>query len=784
MPMMLRRLSYRLLLPLLLLFSCTKEEDGGWDGPVIEITLNTGDGLETRAGADGTKEGVDRYNENLISWVDFFIYPGGDTDSDATFHYRHESGKRRSDVVRIELTSDQVNTIIFPSSPEDIRTAKVFAVVNYPDLLVEDENDLSHTSLPELGARTVSSDFVSPSNHRQTRFMMSGEADLTLRGRAQVIAASATIDLARYACKMTVGVSIADEVTVGHEVWTPMLSGMEIYLVNGVSDVTLAGENSVSPTYFSYRNNSLRFAYTDLQDQIHLYFDKDGDFYNTYPAYMYPQHWDYGSNESPRKEPYLKLVVPWVRQADPEHGIQATQKQFYYKIVIPDDRREEFRRSFQRNNWYHIDVNVGILGSETDEAMVRVLTGWCYIVYWQDKEVVIKNAEIGKARYLSVEEDHYDVYNLDELNIPYVSSHPVTITDVRAARPYYGTSEDGASTLGGIVCTAGDDDPFYEAGARYLEFTGAASWLTDEGTTIQLYHPLINDYTNRLFDYSPYTIRFTLLHADHADDATYRKDVTIVQYPGIYIQATPNPDVIKWGKPQHWGYVYVDNDQYTRARYEADQAEAEASDPTYTQKKWEDEHIWRVVHYSSGGTDMYKINVTVLPPESDFIIGDPRTDFISIPRAYRTAPSIEGVERTLTWYYPTDATDRTVNMIAPAFRISTKYSGTEYGGTGLEQARYRCASFQENGFPAGRWRLPTKAEIRFASMLSSNGVFDWQFRGNYWSAHGAVFVSQTTGQVDDRPDLDIALIRCVYDSWYWGDDQVDIETFTWADAMR
>jgi len=774
---MLRRLSY-LLLSVLLLMACAKEQGpAGWNGPVLELALFTGSDLETRAGFDGTEPGVDRYNENLISWVDFFIYPGGDTDSPATFHYRHISGKRRSDVVRIELTSEQVNTVIFPSIPEDVRTARVFAIVNYPDVLVEDEGDLSHTSMPELKARKVVSDFVSPTNHRQTQFLMSGEADITLRGRAQVVAASGTIELARYASKLTVGVKIAEEVTVGaYEKWTPMLSGMEIYLVNGVSDVLLGGEDAVSPNYFSYKNNALRFAYTDYQDQLHFYFDKTGDFYNTYPTYMYPQHWDYGSTESPRKEPYLKLVVPWVRSADPEHGILATQKQFYYKIVIPDDHREEFKRSFVRNNWYHIDVNVGILGSETDEAMVKVLSGWCYIVYWQDKEVVIKNAEIGKARYLSVEQDSYSFYNVDNVTLPYVSSHPVSIINVSATRPYYGTSDVGTSTLGGVVRADAE-------GHKYLEFANAASWLTDTGTSIELNHPLENDYTKKLFDYSPYTITYTLVHTDNPDDEVYRKTQIITQYPAIYIQMTENPD--KKNNNKHWGYVYVDNDQYTRARYDADKAAAKAADPSLTDKAWEDEHIWRVVHYSSGGRDMYKINVTVLPTDSDFVIGDPREDRPQYLREFREAPSLGGEDRTLQYYYPTEASDRTLNMIAPAFRISTKYSGTEYGGTGLQQARYRCASFQENGFPAGRWRLPTKAEIRFASMLSSNGVFEWQFSSNYWSANGAINVSQSTGKVTDAPSVTKALIRCVYDSWYWGDKQLDnIEQFTWADARR
>ena len=53
----------------------------------------------------------------------------------------------------------------------------------------------------------------------------------------------------------------------------------------------------------------------------------------------------------------------------------------------------------------------------------------------------------------------------------------------------------------------------------------------------------------------------------------YDKHVTIIQKPGLYIQALPNPDTWKGETgpttPDHWGYVYVNNDQFTRARFDA-----------------------------------------------------------------------------------------------------------------------------------------------------------------------------------------------------------------------
>ncbi len=845
---MIRRLAY-VLVAFALLFSCTKDEY--WDGPVIQLTLNTGDAVETRAGNDGVEDGIDKYNENLINWVDFFFYPDDRTSENATFHARKESGKRRSDVLRIELGSDDINNLIFPSQ-EDIRNCTVFAVVNYPGTMVnhttvngKDVADLSGTSLPELEELVVTSDFVSPANHRQTSFLMSGSTDLTLRGRSVAVTAAGTIDLQRYACKLTVGVDVADEVEIGTEKWQPMIHNMEIYLVNGVCDVNLGGEKTTDPTYFSYKNNPLPFAYMDLQDQVHSYFEKDGNYYNTYPTYMYPQHWTYGSTDSPDKEPFLKLVVPWVRVSGSEGT--GTQKQYYYKIIIPDDRRSEFKCRFVRNNWYHINIKVSILGSETDEAMVPIENAWCYIVDWQDKDVVIKNAEIGNARYLSVDKDTVYVRNIStDVRLNYTSSHPVTIQNIQATRPYYGEKTTvGDPALGGTICKAGDND-IYPKDSYYLSYdydqrlarNEGKEWVTDsateEGTAIIFQHKLENNYENPLFDYSPYTVTFTLRHADRPNDSSFEKKVTVIQSPAIYIEYQENsdPTVRATGKPKpnnytstYWGYVYVDGAQRTRAEYDAKKdvyvANGETWDSTSggTVRTKPDmmDLQWRIVHYTGGSRSIYKMNITVLPEGSDFLIGDPRTDEIDnlnpvmldgTPVPFCTAPTTvpktntngelvkdgdgnvvlvsTGEQRSLTYYYPADPSDRTRDLMAPAYRIASKHGGIEYyNGTPMAEARYRCATYQEDGYPAGRWRLPTRGEIRFIAMLSANEAFTFLFSNGsyYWSANGAIQVKDKT--VLDAPKQTYALTRCVYDTWYWGDSRLEDKTiFTWGDQPR
>ena len=530
------RLSY-VFLSVLLLVSCSREDLSSSMSPQLEITLSCVSDRDTKAGDEDiyAQEGVDvLLHENLLSTVDLFFYPGNDVTSDAVYHVFKDygkSGKIKSDILRLSLDSEIINNLIFPSH-NNVTQCYVFAVVNYPGQLVEQnaqgEDILTGTSLEQLQSIAVTTDFITPgtgeNSHYHANFMMSGSSVMSLRGRNQILAGSATIELQRYACKMTVGVKVAPQVLKDSEVWEPMLESMEIYLVDGVKTVCLSGEMPQDPSasYFSFRNNSMRFIDMDTGDP---YFEKDGDYLQTYPFYMYPQRWIYGHTESPNKEPYLKLVLPWKRVVG-----GYTQKQYYYKVFIPDDYREENICRFVRNNWYHINIDVGILGSETDEDKVSPDVTF-YVVDWQDKNVVIKNADIGKARYLSVERDTTIIYNEPQARLPYVSSHPVTMLEdsIRVGRIYYGTKKSGGD-LGGTITTAGKNDIFPE-GTVYLNFSKAQredknegkDWFEDKESAIEFTHSLNNNYKDPVFDYSYYVIRFVLVHADHPESKEYRK---------------------------------------------------------------------------------------------------------------------------------------------------------------------------------------------------------------------------------------------------------------------
>jgi hypothetical protein len=73
------------------------------------------------------------------------------------------------------------------------------------------------------------------------------------------------------------------------------------------------------------------------------------------------------------------------------------------------------------------------------------------------------------------------------------------------------------------------------------------------------------------------------------------------------------------------------------------------------------------------------------------------------------------------------------------------------------------------------------SEIRFIAQLSAKGVFESMFSGDYWSSNGVVNVNRNDGTVKSST-ANMAFLRCVYDSWYWGDEQWNPRSqFIWGD---
>lgn len=134
-------------------------------------------------------------------------------------------------------------------------------------------------------------------------------------------------------------------------------------------------------------------------------------------------------------------------------------------------------------------------------------------------------------------------------------------------------------------------------------------------------------------------------------------------------------------------------------------------------------------------------------------------------------------------YTPAGNADEFRAVIAPEVMFASSYGKT----TSLNYfaSLLRCAAYQEDGYPAGRWRLPTEEEIELAIDLNTVGAIPALFNttGKYWASSGR-YISNSGGTWSWTAPTNAEMtfntnsgsysmgVRCVYDTWYWGQDEV------------
>ena len=155
----------------------------------------------------------------------------------------------------------------------------------------------------------------------------------------------------------------------------------------------------------------------------------------------------------------------------------------------------------------------------------------------------------------------------------------------------------------------------------------------------------------------------------------------------------------------------------------------------------------------------------------------------------------------LTYYYPTNGHDNTFQVVAPKFRI-VSFNNASTKACDTHGAALRCATLQEDGIPAGRWRLPTVAEIKYIIKLQQAGAIQAIFTSgsSYYATASFSNANEDrliTLTLDGNSYIWNSLnsgisVRCVYDEWYWGSEpeakkNSSVEggyEFTWGDSPR
>ena len=686
-----------------------------------------------------TMPGVEANNENLIKTLDYFFYPKGGTAENAVLSERirlANNGVQNRETVRITIDEDDL-AALFPQSQDQ---CEVFVVANLPEGKIP-----ANTSLENLKQVSITTDFDDSSKQYpwlQDSFIMLGEGTATVIDRNQTVVASADIQLERLAAKLTIRIQIEDSVTDGGKVWTPQKNSLRLVLRNAASTTTLGGKpNNVTLFDFDARANP----------------PQDGNFYVFAPFYSYPRSWDIINTDALA----FYIDLPW---ASDDGG--TTYEHCYYK-VLPNTSQ------LDPNNWYHMDLTIGVIGSETLEEEPVEVTNVTYKVVdwangnlsWEDSGLEM-GTELLEAHYLVVEKNVYEVDNQNTFEIPFISSHACVIN--WNVKRYNFKGANNIATL-----------------ETLSQNSTNSNWITLDATTntIKLNHELTNfndNSSNTNYDFATYIFTVTL---EHDGDNRFSEVITIYQRPALVIEPYKNSGY-KSNMENDYGYYYVngckknsdDKDNTNKIAYNYGGASGPQS-------------------YHTKNPSMYVVETTVLPADSKYILGDPR-DFNftftndDMKEFVKALPigAVEGnaaqTERTLsqTNYHPTLSDASVQEMITPKFRIASSY-GVCTSAVTYAEARKRCATYQEDGYPAGRWRIPTKAEVQFMIRLSDDGKIPQLFNTTYWCANGTVsqqgnFTATTSGET---------YVRCVYDEWYWEKSayprlsDTNKSTFTWGD---
>ena len=737
-----------------------EQEQGLSEGNGIRLTFTCGD-ISTKA----DKPGVG--NENLLKTIDVFLF--NDTYPDFRHHWRFTP----------EIESNFTCFIQAAAIMDD--TYKVFSIANYPGPETDFYDSGNATTMAFLNALAVSESShrtftaeeaggsIIPAADKDLCLVMTGLAEnITVAPvLGQNLVGQASVELKRLSAKVTMDFYLKDEVhhDKGHvtETWTPLADGnnIRVYLCNGTTE-TLIGGIDDNHTFFEYLPNTDNTAIPGKTDFATAF--------SSASFYTYPEKWTYGS----ATEPFLKLIVPWKLSRSTSGIVQQSQKEYYYKVMLPTNE-------FVSNNWYHLVLDVTQLGGDADDEAVNVPCGY-QVLDWRTGSNITSTMSPGYYLDVNVPDPMDIKFYGNTLDIPYFASGAVAIR---------------SKTL---------EYKNYSTGATVTEDNTTTVAKSADGDYIHISHTLDYDFTGTNYDVSPYTFTIVLQLAND-NIGQYDKTLKVTQYPPLYITNTDTVNDDN-SKPN----VYVNGRAATTTRIPVWDNSGQSTTSSNISSTYQPHYLGSAqvndvavgipvdLTANNQNPNIYSVTTTILKftplangAEFSTVLGDPRG-----PATDEYSSVLNGGDTSdpLTGYRP--AAENTQNVISPKF-----ISASSYGKTlpvTYEGAKKRCAAYQEYGYPAGRWRLPTEAEILFLQKLNTDNkipsLFNPSTTNGYWAAGALLYVKDGSNN-DIFVDLSgvtantnsigytvgantyTSYVRCVYDTWYWGENHSDDTNSKW-----
>lgn len=735
----------------------------------------------------------------------------------------------------VQIPASALNAL-FPNGATE---CEIYVIANYLDNTMDAEHfdgidltkDLANATRKNLKAIELNTTFYELSGDVEmtpTSFVMDSEGtDIVSRGTDNNIntLTSGTIYLTRAAAKVMIEVNVQNAIDVSGNTWEPITQitdptarKMFISFYNGVttgviddgSDV--AGSTAVATVtdkdaYYKVENVQLQSgkiatdgATGDTSAVTRA--DESTSWVSAVDFYSYANSWTAGDEEH---EPYFEISIPWRKKAAGQDD-SANWVTYNYTVPIAMNNNR-----FDRNKLYLIRLNVGALGDLSTLESYE----YSYIVLNWDEVTV--DATLTRPKYFVVDEEYVEVYNEPSYSVDFTASDIVSAEILSVIKPDYSAEipQEYEYIYGSANNTEGVTS-FSPSSGNTNPFTLVVDNDTDDGDgkSITLSHTLVNNMSLTSFDYVPYTVvvRATMTITDSAGNtSTMVKDITFKQYPAIYLYADTNASFEGEDKSNAENndpantFVNGWNRRTSQSGSESIAPGVTTTNPTMPGT------VWGLYSSSNSNPNQYVVTISSLDSSLPYIIADPRNRTSDVSGLnIRTIAESYAVDydfnlatdkRELLNYYRTNESRKdgstvasnepveytTGYHIAPKYRIASSYSVTT-GVNSLEIARQRCATYQENGYPAGRWRMPTYAEVAFICLMSNKGMIPDLFDDgkSYWCAHGQFYPS---GNEVKLGGSGASSIRCVYDEWYWGSERLSTDTsvtpnysqFVWGD---
>ncbi len=801
-------------------------EDVEFEDHCILLRLDPTTARMVKTKARDTERGVDDLNENKVNTIDCFFYKTGETDQPAIFRAIGRTVEERTELpdstecyVKVYY-NDDIAEVLFGDTKQGTCEAFVIAnaAINYP----------ASPTVDDLRQSTLEYDFSQ--QEKQPYFTMCSQetAQVTLytipnpeypNDRTKDISTAAgRVPLYRCAAKAQIFLKLPEtlkDVQDG-KVYAPRpneLGGIQVRLSTGVKKTYADWDYTVTTLdYIHFADRTMTKLTGAAQDPVDLVDGKEDYNYGHIPFYSYPMSWtDLDDNAA-----NFIFSIPWALVIYGDDGKTITgygePERRYYKLSA-----NVIGRKFEANGFYRTLVYVQNRGEKDLDQAVEIDNCYYVITPWVHEGLQTTSGEsisgeFVRYKFLVVEPDDVTLNNESKYTFNFSSSADLLNSKVIIDRVEFKKYNTGVAVNKSISINDSQSS-VNNRNANHAQFIDPNEYkVTYNYRDGEIYfeHKLNDVYEER-------DIYLTVTNRDGMSQT-----VKIHQKPAIMVNLNSDTkvrDVFVDGF-----FCMVRNATFGSSRtvsYNSSPGPSWSGTYFYSpsgtggSNPGEDLNVGTVSgnNYTNYGTitrgtrtnenPIYTLEISVSAFTADnhtykysdnsgqgsreYRIADPRVRAGDVYNNWSVFPYVlnrpNGNYAPVAWDHPEDilittqALDKQ-NYIAPKFLVSSTMNGQSQK-PGFNNAVKRGAVYQEGGFPAGRWRLPTEAELAFLYARQQDGSIPELFGNgkNYLSASGRYMTIDGSDVVKFTAldNLNAATAnsnpssRFVYDLWYWGD---------------